>query len=569
MDQRGTEHAWGFAWTHAMSRSRDDVKKVHAFALLLAALGAAGCTAEASGDGLPTRPTEGTDFKPGAGPAQMTSWAALPALGRGQYRMFAGYDRNDDSSYPVLDPGNKDFNNFLAVCGVDLSVPLEKSDDSGSCAPGLRGYLVASDDHGPGVVSRSLFAVGTIDPLSGADVTFDDERVRIYVDDLTTPIYDGLLADWRSGTASPFVPPLTTWTSGSLVTYMPISYQSKLRILLDNLSTTSAYYHRIDVLSGTEPSSFAPRTRKVEEVAANLGAFRKEARQAEGKTAFAKQEWDLAGGSTATLVDAKGPGTIDVVHLKVDSTDISDLRSLQLTMRWDDQAEPGVDSSLDRLFGAQQTVTPFDTLPMTVVVSETQTDMTLSLPMPFASRATVTLTNTGGRPLHFLAEAIGSTSTPAGEWGYFHAAWREKLGEFAPNERYVAAELAGAGKYVGTMMYVVGQKDPETATPSPFNFLEGDDRTVVDGTASLGTGTEDVFDGGWYFIDGRYDRPFTALIAKTSNDDTGVGAVSMLRWNVLANAIPFRNSFLLDFEVGARRPVTGISYASVAFYYLK
>jgi hypothetical protein len=184
-----------------------------------------GCKADAAGDGLAVRPADGTDFAPGAGPAPFTNWQALPVLVSGQYRMFAGYDRDDDSDYPLIDAGNKDFNNFLAVCDVDLPIALQKSDDSVSCAPSLKGYVVAADDHGPGIVSRSLFAVGTVDPLSGADVTFGDERIRIYVDDLTAPIYDGRLADWRSGTALPFAPPLTTWTSGSLVSYLPISYQ--------------------------------------------------------------------------------------------------------------------------------------------------------------------------------------------------------------------------------------------------------------------------------------------------------------------------------------------------------
>jgi hypothetical protein len=87
--------------------------------------------------------------------------------------------------------------------------------------------------------------------------------------------------------------------------------------------------------------------------------------------------------------------------------------------------------------------------------------------------------------------------------------------------------------------------------------------------ASKGTGTEDVFDGGWYFIDGRYDRPFSALIAKSTEEQTETGSVSMVRWNVLTNAIPFRESFRLEFEYGAYRPETALSYGSVAFYYLR
>jgi hypothetical protein len=544
------------------------VKNLRAPIIGSLAILALGCTAEAAGDGLPVRPVDAGDLGPDAGPSVFTDWGALPVIERGQYRMFAGYDRDEASSYPLLDAGNKDFNNFLASCGIMLPVALEKS-DAESCAPLLKGYLLVSDDNGPGIVSRSLFAVGTVDPLSGADVTFDEERVRIYVDDLAMPVYDGRLADWRNAVAPPFVPPLTTWTSGSLVSYVPISYQSKVRILLDNLSLTSAYYHRIELLSGAPPSNFAPRGVAGADVARTLENHRQRARGTEGKKVWVNQPFDVPPGSDVELLDAIGPGTFDIVHLTLDTTDVADLRALALRVQWDDQSLPAVDLSLAKLFGAHATLTSFDTLPMTVRVEGEKTDLMLSVPMPFAARAAVTLSNQASRPFQVVAEIVGSPVIPSSDWGYLHASWREQGDSFAAGGRYVVADLQGRGKYIGTMMFVKGRKDPETSTPSPFNFLEGDDRTTVDGVVSKGTGTEDVFDGGWYFIDGRYDRPFSALIDKTSDDATGIGAVTMLRWNVLANAIPFQDAFRLDFEFGANRPETAINYASVAFFYLR
>jgi hypothetical protein len=542
------------------------VKNLRALFLGSSAILVLGCTAEAAGDGVPVRPTDASDLGSDAGPAVFSDWAALPVLERGQYRMFTGYDRDEASTYPLLDPGNKDFNNFLATCGIKLPVALEKTDGA-SCAPLLPGYLLVSDDNGPGVVSRSLFAVGTANPLSGADVTFEEERVRIYVDDLMVPVYDGKLADWRSATAPPFVPPLTTWTSGALVSYLPISYQSKVRILLDNLSVTSAYYHRIELLSGAPPSNFTPRGLTGDDIARTLEGHRQQARGTDGKRTWVNQDFDAAPGASVDLLDATGPGTFDVLHLTLNTADVADLRDAVLRLRWDDQPEPAIDLPLADLFGAHQVLASFDTLPMTVRVEGSQTDLMLSVPMPFASRAGVTLVNRGAKPLQLRAEIVGSPSLPVGDWGYLRASWREQTDSFTPGGRYVVADVAGRGKYIGTMMYLQGREDPEGAIPSPFNFLEGDDHTVVDGVLSKGTGTEDVFDGGWYFIDGRYDRPFSALIAKNSDDVNG--AVSMLRWNVLANAIPFQSSFVLNFEYGANRPETAAKYASVAFYYLR
>jgi Protein of unknown function (DUF2961) len=552
--------------TH-MKRNDAVVHNLRALATSSLAILAFGCTAEAAGDGLPVRPDDAGDLTD-AGVSVLSAWTALPVLPRGQYRSFTSHDRDDASSYPLLDEGNKDFNNFSASCGVRLPIALEKT-DSASCAPLLLGYLIASDDNGPGVVSRSLFAVGTVDPLSGADVTFDEERVRIYVDDLLAPVYDGKLSDWRNGTAPPFVPPLTTWTSGSLVSYVPIVYQSKLRILLDNLSLTSAYYYRIDLLSGAEPSSVPPRAIAATDVASAWERHRQDARGVEGKKTWIDQTFDVPSGDAVHVLDATGPGTLDLVHLTVDSADPADLRALAISVQWDDRAAPAVDLPLSDLFGAHESLASFDTLPMTVRVDGSQTDLTLSIPMPFASHAVIALANRGPKSLRTRAEIIGTSNVPAGDWGYLHASWREQVDGFAPGGRYVVADLQGRGKYIGTMMFLTGREDPETTTPSPFNFLEGDDRTIVDGVVSKGTGTEETFDGGWYFIDGRYDRPFSALIAKNSDDATAQGAVSMLRWNVLANAMPFQNSFRLDYEYGANRPQTAVSYASVAFYYLR
>jgi hypothetical protein len=551
-----------------MQTIRFAVKNLPAWVIGSLAILALGCRAEAAGDGLPVRPVDAAGSSTDAGPSVFTDWTALPALERGQYRMFTSFDRDEASSYPLIDPGNKDFNNFLASCSVSLPIALEKT-DAASCAPSLQGYLVASDDNGPGIVSRSLFAVGTVDPLSGTDVTFEQERVRIYVDDLTMPVYDGKLADWRNAVAPPFVPPLTTWTSGSLVSYVPISYQSRVRILLDNLSLTSAYYHRIELLSGAPPSNFAPRGLADGDGARTAEIHRQRARGTEGKKTWVSQPLEVPANGVTQLLDATGPGTFDIVHLTLDSADVSDLRALVLNVKWDDQTVPAVDLALADLFGAHQTLASFDTLPMTVQVDASQTDLTLSLPMPFASRAVVTLGNRSAKSLQVRAEIIGSQTLPGADWGYFFASWQEQSDSFTPGGRYVAADVRGRGKYVGTMMFVEGREDPETSIRSPYNFLEGDDRTIVDGVVSKGTGTEDVFDGGWYFIDGRYDRPFSALIAKASDDTTDVGSVSMLRWNVLANAIPFQDSFRLDFEYGANRPATAVKYASVAFYYLR
>src|SRR5687768_3331882 len=63
-----------------------------------------------------------------AGWAALTDWDRIPELGPGTYRQFSSHDRNPSSAFPLTAPGNKDFNNFLTVCGARPSVIMQELD---------------------------------------------------------------------------------------------------------------------------------------------------------------------------------------------------------------------------------------------------------------------------------------------------------------------------------------------------------------------------------------------------------------------------------------------------------
>jgi hypothetical protein len=118
-------------------------------------------------------------------------------------------------------------------------------------------------------------------------------------------------------------------------------------------------------------------------------------------------------------------------------------------------------------------------------------------------------------------------------------------------------------------MALRGRADASGAFPDPMNFLEGDDVAIVDGVRHQGTGTEDYFNGAFYFPNGPFDSPFAALIAQSIDTATSSAAVTMLRWHILSDARSFRDSFRLEFEYGPDKPQTLIEYHSIAFYYLE
>jgi hypothetical protein len=205
---------------------------------------------------------------------------------------------------------------------------------------------------------------------------------------------------------------------------------------------------------------------------------------------------------------------------------------------------------------------------MSVRIAAGQVALELSWPMPFFTHARVVLRNRGQASREVSVRVVGDQEEPAGTSGHFHAVWNERRGPFHSDERYMVAAVRGRGKYVGTLMYMHGSTDTDSATPYPLGFLEGDERVSVDGRAAvLGTGTEDYFDAGWYFRDGRFASPFSALIARSDDGASGLGSVTAARWHLLGDAIEFADSFELSFEYGANRPQAASDYASVAFYY--
>jgi hypothetical protein len=120
-------------------------------------------------------------------------------------------------------------------------------------------------------------------------------------------------------------------------------------------------------------------------------------------------------------------------------------------------------------------------------------------------------------------------------------------------------EATGRGHYVGTLLSM----QPERGRH--FSYLEGDERVFVDGEREpsvIGTGTEDYFSSGWYYITGEYSAPYHGVTVK----DPETGRINTYRWHI-EDPIPFRRSLRFDIEHGGTNDTPGVEYSSVAFWY--
>lgn len=505
---------------------------------------------DAGGTGAPLEPASEELVTARRG---LFDWLSLPLPLERSYWQYSTRDPEQET-FANIDANNKDFNNFLAVCGDRPSVLLQTS-AQGPCEPGVDGYVLAADDDGPGFVSRIWFASGG----NG----FVDERIRIYVDDLQAPVYDAPLQTWSQGVSDPFVSPLTLWTSNAIVSYVPIAYQRKLRVLIDRLNEAGLYYSQTNVQRGSDlGTGFAVQSAQA------LQNLQTSVHAAEGSNLVVDAAAvTLAAGETAALVEQDGRGTLTQLMFRLAAAEPASLRALVLRMYWEQDSTPAVDMPLSAFFGAELSVAEYATLPLAATRVGEEVILEANWPLPYFEQARITLENTSDAEVQLTLSVSQDASAPPVDAGHFHASYQHSSGPFLEGARYDVATLDGHGKYVGTLLYMQGTLDADAYAHYPLGFLEGDERIVIDDeVAVLGTGTEDFFDAGYYWGSRRFDSPFATLISRDETADGG--SVTAARWHILTNSMEFKRSLALSFEYGADRPQSATDYASVAYYYL-
>jgi hypothetical protein len=261
---------------------------------------------------------------------------------------------------------------------------------------------------------------------------------------------------------------------------------------------------------------------------------------------------EIAPGDSAVLLDLEGPGVVRRLWLTVASRDPHYLRRIALRMYWDGETEPSVDVPLGDFFGNGFDRRHYAALPMGV----SSGGFYSYLPLPFSERARLVAVNGTGAVVdafYFNAdvERRDRLSEPLAT---FHAAWNRDRRTTSPRPHLVL-EAAGAGHFVGMSL------NAESYAGDYF-FLEGDEIFTVDGEfRGQGTGTEDYFNGGWYFEAGPFAAPWHGVVVK--DDDRG--RIAAYRWH-LPDPVAFENSIRVELEHGHGNEEVA-DYATVAYWY--
>jgi len=469
---------------------------------------------------------------PPYGAAAGTELDQLPFLQPGTMAGgVSSFDRNTNDAWH----GNHDLDNFLST-GPDGNVMLDQA--------------------GPGCVYRIW--------MTSKQAAFPGQWIKVFLNGSATPAIDMTIGQMFAGTNGPFLAPLVadaTQSSGGYVSYVPLCYSKSIRI-----TTSMTRYYNIGYETfapGTAVTTWSPgqSTAALRQEWQNVTA---DPISTAGNTTVSGQV-SLDPGVPQTVFDLDGPDSIQSVKLTIPGVTAAAgtaaeqiLDHTWIKIFWDDQAAPAVSAPVGSFFGLGQ----FGSYPARGLVAgmDASDALYMYLPMPFRQHATIELVNTRSASLPGVGYQVQYRPFTGGFASVGYLTTRYTVTNNAPvGQDIPVLDVGGSGKLVGlTASYTGGLTR---------SYLEGDERIYVDGSRSpafYGTGTEDFFNGGYYFDQGPFSQPVTgntAHVITATNDKTAAYRF------LLQDAIGFRRRLVVTFQHGPYDNTTGTSASMLAYYY--
>lgn len=420
------------------------------------------------------------------------------------------------------------------------------------------GEGVIFDEPGAGAIVRiwmTMGAGGESVPLSS------DVRMRIYLDGASEPTVDLPLPSYFDGSAAPFLPPMVgdrTVSSGGNFSYVPIPYRDGCKVTLVGADDQRIWYqltfHRL-----AEPDGVTTFTG--EEDLSAWAALLSQAGADPWPPPSPDQAVNTTGnatlepGATVTLAEVSEPGIFTALQLVAPP---SSWPELELTLSFDGT----VTSSLplaDFFAVGRGGVTSTRSL---LVGVDADDALYAYFPMPFFAAAEVSLTSRAavGSPVVPVSWQVRREQrSPSPASGLFGATLNvddeTSIGLDIP-----LLELAGRGRWVGLFV------DLGSVGTASRQYLEGDERVFLDGSrhpGHYGTGTEDLFNGGFYFDQGSFSLALHGSpYHLTPGGEDATAAYRLL----LTDAVPFATSIRAGLEGGPESNLA-LRVRTVAYHY--
>lgn len=223
---------------------------------------------------------------------------------------------------------------------------------------------------------------------------------------------------------------------------------------------------------------------------------------------------------TAVLMDVAGSGIIQHIWL-VEGLN----RGMVLRFYWDGEETPSIEAPAPDFFAVGHgRFAQVNSLP---VVVNPANALNCFWPMPFRSRARITLANETDKDVELVAYQVTylETEIPTAA-GTFHAQYR-RASTAERNPYTILDGVKGQGLYAGTFLAWTQMEKGWFGEGEIKFYLDGDDRFPT----ICGTGTEDYFMGSYGF-----PRPFTTAysgtVLPTSDGAEPPNFWSLYRWHI-------------------------------------
>jgi hypothetical protein len=494
------------------------------------------------------------------GPSAAAQGGPQAAPAYGDPGVAAGEGLTALDRLPVLDSAAQD-------AGASSHDPNGENFDSGNYLyQNAQGAYVLMESEGPGVIDR-IWMTGSLTAGEGNSVSnFGD--IEIFFDGEKSPRVDLPAETFFSGTAGPFLSPLCGdggVSSGGFYCDVRMPFAQSVRVV----TTGDPSYYNIGYETypvGTPVQTFDPNSAQTLQTSrAEVAVAERAGTDPDILPAGASDVGTvtLPPGGSQVISAIPHAGTIGAITVSIAPHDDEALHDVWLEAYWDGSASPAIDAPLADLFlsGAGERSPARGLLAGYLPDSHTGY---LYFPMPFKSSAQVELVNHDTRAIAARWQVEQSPVTYQGigsTVGEFHATYAQQ-DPTRTGQDYVMLDQPGEGKVVGVSYTEQGPYNKELPV-----FMEGNEHVYFDGSqtpAINGTGTEDFFDGGYYYAHG----PFTLFdhgATDLENASPTTGRTSQYRL-MLQDPWNFRDGIMISIQHGAGDGLP-TSNQSVVFWY--
>ncbi|MES2764905.1 MAG: DUF2961 domain-containing protein [Bacteroidota bacterium] len=429
----------------------------------------------------------------------------------------------------------------LAITYIDSLYPQKFSSGISPSARNIQ-------DSGSGIITHIWLTFDWTNP----GVILDD-TINIWIDDKL--VISETLDLFSKNNHGLLRAPLDTMMSGGIICNVQMAYQSKFRIYITSNSPPWCLFWAVSwrpLPLEITPPRFTMDTTTELALQQKIAEDAWERRQPEYSVEMASaiQSKSMKYSDTLLLADINKSGIISAIHLKLDSYKDLIADSLILQIFWDNSPYPAVDVPVSDFFLVSDSLRNITSY---YIHASIDSGLTAYFPMPFAVNAHLRLINRGRKNVKIESKVeYFDKKIDIQKHGYFFAQFNS-IDKAKYKVYHQVAKTRGQGRYIGTIMDV-RQKGKNLPT-----YLEGNPHITIDSMPKNYMeypGTEDYFNGGWYFFDGAFALPFAGCPTHLK---------FMYRFHCL-DAIDFKKSLDIDWEHGVSNDFPA-PYRTVGLFY--